>query len=879
MSTTVRGGQVRRVPRGPSSDERLLTELQRTAERIRMVDLATAALMLTVAWMTYLLAVAVVDQALRPQGLPGWVRQGLFAIFALVSGVFAWFRLIQPAFHKVSLLYAAWRLEKSARVTRHAVTAYLDLKQRPLPSLVKEALRREAQEDLRYTDPEAAAPHRHTMRWFFVLVGLLVLLGVFALFVPEQFLSLMARAFWPFTPIAIPTDTRFELLAPERDGPYVEPQRQPVMEIGVKRGQTVTVRVKVHGLAPPEVWLETWVQQGEQPYRRSMTALDDYRTEWKFTLGASDLPASGLYFRVVGGDGQSRTYRLVEQLTNPPEVREFDITIHYPAYTAREPKKQTIGPIEALVGSEIELAVFGDQPISDGELVLEYGQPARQEILPLIQAPDRDSQHQPNRVFLDGRLQVEEKWAPKARYGIRLRNKSRQMGTIQWYDVQVLTDKPPVITLDQVNRVPLPPAEPAPQQLSTPRIPVNAAVPVDGTANDDFAVDRVWLMLQELEGQRRLMRIAHEKGEIGPVQKANGFTPIVPAPYQLILDLNRVVVVNQSRELPESAAAVKLIPGTKLRLWVEGTDCKSPQPNLGRSREVIIELVEPENPPQNSQNPDKPDDKQKPNSQERPQPDKPEDKPPEGKPDKAQSQQQPDKAQPQPEQTKPSDSPSSKPQQGSGQGDKPQSQDNQAAGREKPADKPASDKPTQQGTAGAEDGGKPSTEPNKVPVKPSDTASNGSQDKPQPNNNTGAGASAEDKPRNSPNANAGSKPGEGDGQKPMAGGNPLAGDRPDSHKPMKPETDNQPAQGNQGGSDTQQGNNPPNGEKPGANQNPGANAQNPQGGNPGPSKPSVGNKPDDASQGNAGKPADQSPQANKPTAQAKPDKPSPGGPG
>ncbi|MDW8224307.1 MAG: hypothetical protein RMJ82_15300, partial [Gemmatales bacterium] len=805
MTTALRGGPVRRPARGPSNEEYLIEELQRTAERIRLVDLAKGGFILAVLWVTYLLTVAVVDQALRPTGLPSWVRQLLFTGMLLGSGVYAWFYLLTPAFRKVTLLYAAWRLEKSARVTRHAVTAYLDLRQRPLPGVIREALRREAQEDLRYTNPEAAAPQSYAMRWFFVLVALLVVLLVFALLVREQFVSLMARALWPFAQTPIPTNTRFELLAPERDGPYVDSERLKVLEIPVKRGQSITVHVRIHGFSPPQVWLETWVQDGEQPYRRTMSAIDDLGTEWKFTLGASDLPASGLFFRVVGGDGQSRTYRLIEQLTTPPEVRDLDITIHYPSYTGREPKKQTVGAIEALVGSEIELAVYGDQPIVSGELVLEFGEPARQEILPLIQAPERDPQHQPNRVFLDARLRVEEKWLPKARYGIRLRSQLKQEGSLQWYDLRLLTDQPPVVTLDQVNRIALPPADAEKKEPLTLQLPVGATVPVEGTANDDFAVDRVWLVLQEVDGDRRLLRIAHAQAEAGPLQKANGFTPIIPATYQLTLDLTKAVVVNHSREAP-SAAPIALRAGTKLRLWVEATDCKRPEPNLARSREIVLELIEPENPPEKPESAEKPNRGNTPNPPEKPNPENPqkpehhpnaENQPQEGKPNQPPSQNLPEKPQNDNQTTKPQGTPekaptTQRPDETQKQPSKPDSEErkpDQANAGDKPQQgKPQPEKP--QGGEGANSG---QQQPNKA-----EPGSGQSQDNQNPDNTSpqaGNNSNKPDKPQgNKPNLGNNSQAGKPD---PQAGGNQI-GDKvaPDPNN-ANTSGQNQPQHGNQ----------------------------------------------------------------------------------
>lgn len=856
MSTTAGRPRRPQPAAGRAKEERLLRELQRTAERIRLGELATATFMLAVGWVTYVLAVAVADQAMRPEGLPTWSRRLLFAAFLTGCGVFAWFRLIEPLCRRVSLLYAAWRLEKSARLTRHAMTAYLDLRARPLPSLVKEALRREAQEDFRYSNPEAAAEPGQWLRWFFVLVGLLILMGVFALFVPEQFLSLVTRAVAPFGETAIPPNTRFELLSPERDGPFVQPHKEPIREIAIKRGQPVTVRVRVHGLAPSDVQLETWVQPGEQPSRKSMEPADQYRIEWKHELGASSIPASGLFFRVVGGDGQSRVYRLVEQLTNRPEVREFEITVHYPAYTHREPKTQTVGAIEALVGSQVELAVIADQPVVEGELTLEYGQPRRQEVLQLIQAPDRDPNHQPNRVFLPQRLTLEEKWLPQARYSVVLRNKAKQINDLQWYDIRLIPDQPPTITLDQVGQEMLPPTDAKNAEPPVVRLPADAVAVVRGTANDDFAADRVWLVLQEVEGHRRTLRIAHEHAETGPLQKPNGFTPIAPAAYELTLDLNRTVPVKDSRQVPTNSATIRYAPGTKLRLWVEGTDCKQPEPNLSRSRAVLLELTEPlqaqtppekpggEKPtPQNSDPEQKPEGEKQPNPADKPN-SKPEDKPnkPDSSPEgtgQAGELAQPDKAQP--------SNPGER-----GTGDKAQTPAKaQSGGRtegQSPDKTQPPDKVNPNGNSGAGNPQPDMTAPDASKPAGSSQGSSQAGSNPQKPDNQSAGGANAGSPQKPANSQPGGRAQQGpnadkpSGENQPAAGNPSVGSKPDAKPQGTPEGSFGAGQANKPGSQSPplpQGRQPAN---PQAGNNAGTPA-NPQAGNNANPNPMAGNQP------------------------------------
>ncbi len=197
-------------------------------------------------------------------------------------------------------------------------------------------------------------------RW---LISALVLLVLFAglLLVPDaQFGRRIARAMLPGFAIQRASLTELTILKPSPASGFVA------------EGDAVAVVVEVGGQATDEVTLQ-WRNEdglfGEIPmtprvapstYPQTGTIKIDNRFAANLSLGAVPL-----HYRVLGGDGVT----LWETLTPLPRPRVVNFNKRYlfPDYSMLSPRVEDAehGDLEALVGTQVELTVRFDEPVSD----------------------------------------------------------------------------------------------------------------------------------------------------------------------------------------------------------------------------------------------------------------------------------------------------------------------------------------------------------------------------------------------------------------------------------------------------------------------------------------------------------------------------------
>src|SRR5207245_6119949 len=121
-------------------------------------------------------------------------------------------RIVWPLCRRINPYYAARRIEETLPQAKNSVVNWLDLHDETLAPAFRTAITHKAAKDLAAADLDQAISARRTS-W---LAG-----GAFALFLvlivlyvrsPQQLLSLLNRAFRPFTEAAIATRTRLTLL-------------------------------------------------------------------------------------------------------------------------------------------------------------------------------------------------------------------------------------------------------------------------------------------------------------------------------------------------------------------------------------------------------------------------------------------------------------------------------------------------------------------------------------------------------------------------------------------------------------------------------------------------------------------------------------------
>ncbi|HMP01804.1 MAG TPA: hypothetical protein PKC45_04805, partial [Gemmatales bacterium] len=571
-------------------------ELHRAESRIRAVDVFGACLVLVVGLLAYVGTLMVLDYFVH---VPRAIRIGLFVMLAGAGAVYAAWALVRPLLRSINPYFAARTLEKANPDAKNGLINWLDLQGQPMSGAIRESLQRHAVNTLESVHVEEAIPSRRPMRLLFVSSIMVLVLIALYFSLPAQFASLFKRALLPFMDAAIPTHTRIELILPVADPVPPDPDTPEILVHEVAAGEPVPFAVRIHGLVPDDVFLEYQRTLEEHPLRRPFLRPQDAdrREEWRLTLSSDLIPADGLFFRVMAGDGRTRQGRLVVVSRKPPTVSDVDITLTFPAYTGRRPQRQAFAPIRALVGTQVAFGVTADQPVVDGRLeVLALNNDQRLAItstFKLVPAPDTHRVDQ-RRLVLDQPWEIADALRQQGRYRLVLNSADGKQGVSPEYPIEVEADSAPQVDIRQVGEQVL-----VPGQFQRIELAANDVVPVLGRVFDDVAVGSVRLVIRQKDSP----------GDLGFVdskwfeevnQRASGYAP-APVDFQLTLDLSKLMTVQRQEDKVEPVAPFVLRGGEVLELWVEATDACEPKPNVGRSQTIEIAIKTPIEPEERKQ--------------------------------------------------------------------------------------------------------------------------------------------------------------------------------------------------------------------------------------------------------------------------------------
>lgn len=143
------------------------------------------------------------------------------------------------------------------------------------------------------------------------------------------------------------------------------------VELTLPAGADLPVGVRVEGTMPKEVFLDVVAgrDRGGEVRSLSMSRRPGERFRHVFRrLGGS------FTFRARGGDDPDGDLEVVVRTVHPPQVANLRAVVTPPAYTGVQRVEQPGGAIEALVGSEVELAVTTTAAVERATLVfLESG--------------------------------------------------------------------------------------------------------------------------------------------------------------------------------------------------------------------------------------------------------------------------------------------------------------------------------------------------------------------------------------------------------------------------------------------------------------------------------------------------------------------------
>ncbi|MBX9655048.1 hypothetical protein K2Y11_15655, partial [bacterium] len=238
-----------------------------------------------------------------------------------------------------------------------------------------------------------------------------------------------------------------------------------------------------------------------------------------------------------------------------PDISELKVAIAPPPYT-RLPKVEYPvgrGNVQAIVGTEVSIHATSNKPIVGGKILWESGgttevrlDPSNKSLTALFPVVKEDTY----RILLvDEQGMTNEHRSPKP------------------YRVEAIADAPPEVVIES------PPND----------IEVTPTVkqPIRTLARDDFGLQNIELRyLIEQAGQS--------------AAPPGGQAPASPAPNIIpLFDGKETAPKQQPIEYVWDLAPLKLVPGSIVVMRTAARDFKTPEPNVGESREVRLRIVSP----------------------------------------------------------------------------------------------------------------------------------------------------------------------------------------------------------------------------------------------------------------------------------------------
>ena len=532
--------------------EKLIQEqIQRTRTQVKLVELATAAVVLLVATLGVLLAAVVVDHWLWPLStLARWVLLLLY-----LAGV-AWYvaREVLPLlFHRISQVYAAYTIEQHAPGLKNALLNLLLLRRErsQLPRAVLLALEQQAAVRLAQLPPVSPVDRGRLIRWGYVLLAVTALLALYKFLSPKDPFVTAARVFAPWSRVAAPTRAQIEEVTPGN--------------VEVFTDQFVTVEALVAGLREGEpVRLHFWSEDGRVDRQLEMTRPEDKRRHQVVLPGGRQGLQESVFYQVLAADAASAVYRI--QVVAPPAIAVTKVQYEYPPYTKRPPRVvENQGDLIAPEGTRVTLWAQANQELAGAWIDL-HGDGTRD--LPLRVQGDQ----------AQGTLALHLPSSRRERllrsYQLRIVNRNRQENPQPVrYRVEIVPDEPPVV---QILR-------PAEREV---QLPLNRTLALEIQAKDaDYALREVVLLGQQAGGKLFLNQKLLKQETSGEVKLGFAFRP----------------------------QQYKLSPGEVVQLKAVARDNRHRrsqyQPNVATSEVLRVKILEPEK-EQPGQQPKQPSPKQ-----------------------------------------------------------------------------------------------------------------------------------------------------------------------------------------------------------------------------------------------------------------------------
>jgi hypothetical protein len=304
----------------------------------------------------------------------------------------------------------------------------------------------------------------------------------------------------------------------------------------VARGDDVVIRVVLNEksrVKPQTADLAIMYSSAARPTVHTRTNLND-----AYTLKLENVRET---FTITAKVNDGQMEKKVEVVPRPA-VRTIEFDQKFPSYTGLKPQTRQRGDLTLLLGSELKIRVAANKKITGGVVFLKNATGETQQEQPLMVAGEESEQSSAS-------LKLDE--LNISGFSVRLRDKyGYESQDEAFYRVTMLPDKPPVVRILEPIR-------------KEEKVTQRATLPIMVSVKDDYGVDNLVLMF------------------------SHGNSPPQMVPLKAESTIGRLARVPFDWKIRDLKPPV----GTEIKYWVQAYDGRTPEPGMGKSRELTALVV------------------------------------------------------------------------------------------------------------------------------------------------------------------------------------------------------------------------------------------------------------------------------------------------
>lgn len=334
-------------------------KLSKTRQQVKSTEIFARLATLGIGVLGLLLAAAIIDHWVSPLGT---AMRWLF-LLALVGGS-AWYFItaVLPFFRRaINPVYAARTIEEHAPALKNSLVNLLLLRNHghEISRPVLEHVEQQAATRLTQVQAEDAVDRSRLIRLGYVLLAVAAACAIYKLISPKDPFQTFRRVVAPWSGVAAPTVVQIV---------DVRPGDTSVFTDGF-----VEVEATVRGLRGDDsVTLYYSTDDGRVVDQAIAMQSPDRDDVYRCALpGGSDGLQQSVHYRIVAGDDQSPTYRVIVNV--PPAIAVTRLDYEFPTYTGLEPQViEKRGDVTALEGTKITITAEANQDIAADSAFLDF---------------------------------------------------------------------------------------------------------------------------------------------------------------------------------------------------------------------------------------------------------------------------------------------------------------------------------------------------------------------------------------------------------------------------------------------------------------------------------------------------------------------------